>query len=129
MTNSSPPPHSAAPDWEAFLHQHEAAGLPEIEFSILKPGDRLLVLTEHTAYTLVMGEEGEADLTTNRSDRPSGRVLIRGCTFGASSSIKPNHLFCGGNLEFSHGEKGEITTTTAIRALQLAQADGTPPAA
>jgi hypothetical protein len=119
MSQPTPPPDSTAPDWEAFLRRHEAAGIPQIELSSLKPGDRLLVLTERTAYTLVMHENGEADLTTNRADRPSGRVLIHGCTFGASSSIKPDHIFCGGNLEFSHGEKGKVTTTTEIRALQV----------
>ena len=122
MSNAPLPSDSLAPDWEAFLRKHQADGLPEIELSSLRPGDRLIVLTEHTAYTLVMRADGEADMTTNRTDRPSGRVLIHGCTFGASSSIKPNHLFCGGNLEFVHGEKGEVTTTTAIRALQLTQA-------
>ncbi|MBI4623877.1 MAG: hypothetical protein HY736_11765 [Verrucomicrobia bacterium] len=124
MINPPTPSDSPVPDWEAFLRKHQAEGLPEIELPSLKPGDRLLVVTEHTAYTLVMRENGEADMTSNRTDRPSGRVLIHGCTFGASSSIKPNHLFCGGNLEFAHGEKGEVTTTTTIRALQLTQAEG-----
>lgn len=125
MNNAPLPSNSPVPDWETYLHQHQAEGLPEIELSSLKSGDCLLVVTEHTAYTLVMRENGEADMTTNRTDRPSGRVLIHGCTFGASSSIKPDHLFCGGNLEFAHGEKGEVTTTTTIRALQLVQP--TPP--
>ncbi|MBM3855083.1 MAG: hypothetical protein FJ399_18330 [Verrucomicrobia bacterium] len=123
MIDRPTPPASPAPDWEAFLRKHVAEALPEIQLSTLQPGDRLVVLTDHTAYTLVMRGNYEADLTTNRPDRPSGRVLIHGCTFGASSSIKPDHVFCGGNLEFAHGENNsKVTTTTTIRALQLSQA-------
>jgi hypothetical protein len=122
MSDDSSAPAFPTPDWESFLRQNEAAGIPELDLTSVKPGDRLLVLTGHTAYTLVMGEDRMAKLTTNREDRPSGTVVIRGCTFGASSTIKPDHLFCGGNLEFAHGEKPEIYTTTRIRALQLMQA-------
>jgi len=125
MSDHSAPPFTPLPgalDWEAFLREHEGAGVAELDLGTVKPGDRLLVLTEHTAYTLEMRADRHAELTTNRKDRPSGRVRIHGCTFGASSSIKPDHLFCGGNLEFAHGEKHEIYTTTRIRALQLTQA-------
>jgi hypothetical protein len=123
MNDELIPPLSSAPDWEAFLRRHTAATMPELDLSAIRPGDRLLVLTDHTAYTLTMREQRMADLTTNRADRPAGRVQVRGCTFGASSTIKPDHLFCGGNLEFSHGDKREVYTTTTIRALQLVHAD------
>lgn len=119
---------SNAPDWEAFVQRHEAAGLPELDLTTLRPGDRLLVLTAQTAYTLTLRENRAADLITNRGDRPVGQVQINGCTFGASSTIKPDHLFCGGCLEFVHGEPRKIYTTTAIRALQLLQADASPAA-
>jgi len=44
-----------------------------------------------------------------------------GCTFGRSSSIKPDHLFCGGNLELSYRLKGTAMThrTTAIKEIHL----------
>lgn len=126
MQESPPlPPHSA-PDWEAFLRAHEAAGIPEIELNSLKLGDTLLVLTERTAYSLVMTGPSEANLSSNRANRPSGKVSIRGCTFGASSSVRPNHVFCGGNLEFSQGDPPVITTTTAIRAIRLTVAPSAP---
>ena len=126
MNDLPPPAAPAAPDWEAFLRAREAASVPEIVLTSLQPNDRLLLLTERTAYTFVMRGPNEADVTSNRTDRPSGRVIIRGCTFGASSSIKPDHIFCGGNLEFTHGEPPKVTTTTTIRALQLIQADAPP---
>ena len=112
-----------APDWEAFIRRHAASGVAELDLRTIKPGDTLLVLTRHTAYTFAMLGHEEAMLTTSRADRPSGRVRINGCTFGASSTIKPKHLFCGGSVEFVHGEKQLIFTTTEIRALQLTQAD------
>jgi hypothetical protein len=44
-----------------------------------------------------------------------------GCTFGRSSSIKPDHLFCGGNLELGYRLKGAAMThrTTAIKEIHL----------
>jgi hypothetical protein len=125
MINELSAPKAPGPDWEAFLAQHSHSGVPELDLTTLEAGDRLFVLTERTAYRFVMRTERTASLTTNRDDRPSGPVVIHGCTFGTSSTIKPDHLFCGGNLEFAHGEHRTIYTTTAIRALQLLQ---TPPA-
>ena len=46
-------------------------------------------LARMTAYTFAMLGRDDAMLTTNRPDRPTGKVRINGCTFGASSSIKP----------------------------------------
>ncbi len=126
MTDQPAPVPS--PDWEAFIRRHQAAGIVEIDLTTLRPGDTLVVVTTHTAYTLRMLENFEALLTTNRPDRPCGRVRINGCTFGTSSTIKLEHLFCGGNLEFVHGDGHQISTTTEIKALQLVQADAPPPA-
>lgn len=112
---------STAPDWEAFVRRQAASGVAEIDLTAVLPGDRLLVVTEHTAYTFTFGPDRAVELITNRADRPSGRVQLNGCTFGASSSIKPDRVFCGGNIEFIHGEAGKTYTTTAIRALQLLQ--------
>ena len=112
-----------APDWEEFIRRHQASGVVELDLTTLRPGDTVVVVTNHTAYTFKLLAQTEAMMTTHRPDRPSGRVRINGCTFGASSSIKPDHLFCGGNLEFTHNDGHEISTTTEIRALQLVQAD------
>lgn len=122
MPNETCPPLPPIPDWESYLRQRQATSIAELDLTTIKPGDQLLVVTERTAYTLKMLEDRAADLTTNRADRPAGRVVIHGCTFGASSSIKPDHLFCGGNLEFAHSENRETYTTTTIRALQLTHA-------
>ena len=117
------------PDWEAFLRRHDASGVVELDLGTVQPGDRLLVVTQNTVYSLVMLEAHEAMLTSNRTDRPSGRVRINGGTFGLSSSIKPDHLFCGGNLEIVHSNGREIFTTTEIRGLQLLHAEPAAPRA
>jgi hypothetical protein len=114
---------SPAHDWEGFLRRQAADATTELDLSGLRPGDHLLVLTRNTAYAFTLGDGTEATLTTNRPDRPTGRVRINGCTFGASSSIKPDHVFCGGNLEFVHPESHEVYTTTAIMALQIVRSD------
>jgi hypothetical protein len=112
---------SAGPgsDWENFLRDHSALGLPEIDLQTMRPGDRLVVETWHTRYGFEWRESGEVILTTNRADRPSGSVRIQGCTFGASTTIKPGALFCGGNLEYLSENGSMRHTTTAIRSLVL----------
>lgn len=106
-------------DWEEFLRAHSALGLPEINLGELNPGDRLVVETLHTRYGFEWREGGQVELTTNRGDRPHGRVRIQGCTFGQSSSIKPGMLFCGGNLEYVSDDGRMRHLTTAIRSLVL----------
>lgn len=127
MIRETPIPPAPGPDWESFLAKHCHAGLEELDLASMKTGDRLIVLTERTAYSFTMCADRAAELRTNRTDRPAGRVVIHGCTFGRSSTIKPDRLFCGGNLEFAHGEPRQIFTTTAIRALQLLQNPPPPP--
>jgi len=106
-------------DWEKFLREHSALGLPEIDLTSVLPGNRLVVETLHTRYGFEWKDQGEVVLTTNRSDRPHGAVRIQGCTFGQSSSIKPGILFCGGNLEYTSDGGKMRHTTTAIRSLLL----------
>lgn len=119
MKNDLTKDQPAGSDWEGFLRAHSALGLPEINLTELKPGDRLVVETLHTRYGFEWQEGGSIRLTTNRSDRPHGVVRIQGCTFGKSSSIKPGMLFCGGNLEYV-SENGRMRhLTTAIRSLVL----------
>ncbi len=108
---------SFPPDWLDHLQQHVTEQTDELELTELRPGDLVRVATLHTHYDLLIVEGRDAELRTNRPDRPSGRVRLMGCTFGQSSTIKPDHLFCGGNLEFSFDEGKMIHTTTTIREL------------
>lgn len=111
------PPHDN--DLIAFLKAAEKWTGSELELSQLQNGDRLLVRTRNTTYLLSITGPRAALLTSDRADRPSGPVQIRGCVFGQSGIIKPDHLFCGGGLEII-GEDGSLThTTTAIEAIQL----------
>jgi hypothetical protein len=91
----------------------------EFELGQLQAGDELTVKTKHTDYRFKMVGKRDADLTCSRFDRPHARIKIMGCTFGNSSSIKPDHLFCGGNLEFAYDLDGQpmVHKTTAIKAI------------
>jgi len=106
-------------DWLKHLGDHAQTIGKELDLDSLQPGDLLQVLTLHTIYSLKINSGRDAELVTNRPDRPSGPVLINGCTFGQSSTIKPDHLFCGGNLEFQFDNKKQIQTTTVIREIRL----------
>jgi len=108
------------PDWLKVIAEATDREAPAIEISQLLPQDRLIVTTTHTHYGLTIISGREADLETNRTDRPAGRVRLMGCTFGDSSTIKPDQLFCGGNLEFTYVRDGTMMThlTTAITALR-----------
>jgi hypothetical protein len=110
----------AIPDWLKIITEITDRNAPEFDLGQLLPQDRLIVSTKHTHYGFTIVSGREAELETNRQDRPSGRVRIMGCTFGESTSIKPDHLFCGGNLEITYERDGVRMThlTTAITAVR-----------
>src|SRR3954468_20345842 len=107
-------PDQPVPDWDEFLRRHQALGVAELDLTTAKTGDTLLVVTKNTAYSFTLLGGGEATMLTNRPDRPKGKVRINGCTFGASSTIQPDRVFCGGSLEFVHGMSHTVFTTSAI---------------
>ena len=111
---------SMASDWLARLQEYANSPHEQFDLTTLKPGDVLRVNTRNTLYTFRILEERMALMETNRENRPIGRVKIMGCTFGLSSTISPNHLFCGGNLELSllEQEVRMTHTTSAIRAIE-----------
>jgi hypothetical protein len=93
----------------------------ELDLGQLEAGDELKVVTNHTEYLFKIMENRFASVSSARCDRPAGRIRLMGCTLGNSSSIKPDHLFCGGNLEFTYELNGRSMThkTTAIQAIFL----------
>src|SRR3954471_15945736 len=108
-------------DWIRFVKSKNGKLGSELDLSLLAPGDLLKVVTKNSEYVLKIRKDREADLTCAQPGRPSGRVRILGCTFGRSSSIKPDHLFCGGNLELSYRVEGAAMThrTTSIKEIHL----------
>lgn len=108
-------------DWLTHLQEHAADEHAELDLSDIRAGDVLRVGTTNTLYTLRIDEDRFAEVETDRPNRPLGRVKIMGCTFGLSTTISPDHLFCGGNLEFTFQRDGRrmTHTTSAIRRLQL----------
>ena len=108
-------------DWIAYLKGSAGKVGDQLELKQLGAGDELKIVTKNTDYLFVMLNGRKADLTCSRFDRPHARVKIMGCTYGHSSSIKPDHLFCGGNLEFTYELDGQpmMHKTTAIKAIYL----------
>ena len=108
-------------DWLRYIKSKEGKLGDELDLAQLKPGDLLKVITRNSEYLLTLRQGRDADLVCEQSGRPNGRVRILGCAFGRSSSIKPDHLFCGGNLELSYRADGAAMThrTTAIKEIQL----------
>lgn len=109
-----------APDWLKAVDAANAATGDQFDLRQLEASDHLRVTSSHTVYTFRIVDPVMRDVVveSNREDRPSGPARIMGCTFGLSSSIKPDHLFCGGNLEFTHQNGERIHTTTAIRKVE-----------
>lgn len=108
-------------DWLRYIKSKEGKLGDELDLSQLTPGDVLKIITRNSEYLLTLKQGRDADLVCKQAGRPSGRVRILGCAFGRSSSIKPDHLFCGGNLELSYRAEGVPMThrTTAIKEIHL----------
>jgi hypothetical protein len=108
-------------DWLRYIKSTEGTLGDELELSELQPGDVLRVVTRNADYVLTISKGREAILKCSEPGRPEGPVQIRGCTFGGSSSIKPDHLFCGGNLELGYRLDGAsmVHRTTAIKEILL----------
>ena len=106
-------------DWLRYIKSTEGRLGHELELSELRPGDVLKVITLHADYVLTIVKGRDAILKCSEPGRPEGLVQITGCTFGRSSSIKPDHLFCGGNLELSYRRDGApmVHRTTAIQEI------------
>ena len=106
-------------DWLRYIKSKEGKLGDEFELSQISAGDILKVITANSEYSLTIVKGRDAILTCPQPGRPAGKVRIMGCTFGHSSSIKPDHLFCGGNLELSYRRDGAAMThrTTAIREI------------
>lgn len=108
-------------DWLRYIKSKEGTLGDELALAELRRGDLLKVVTQHADYFLTMADGRAATLSCSVPGRPAGPVQIMGCTFGRSSSIKPDHLFCGGNLELSYQLDGVpmIHKTTAIEEIHL----------
>ena len=108
-------------DWVQYLKSNEGKLGDELELGQLRPGDLLRIVTLNSEYLLTIVTGRDATLVCPQPGRPAGPVSIMGCTFGLSSSIKPDHLFCGGNLELSYQLEGVAMThtTTAIKEIYL----------
>jgi hypothetical protein len=121
--NPEPPSGSAAPDWMAHLQRMQ--GVEKFSLAGICTGDVLLVATDNTRYRIEVRDAAirKVWVLADREDRPSGDMTLHGCTFGASSTIAPEHLFCGGNLELGFlspdGTRGKHTTSQIHKVVHV----------
>ena len=113
------PPNAGNPglDWKQFLQSLPPSSEQELALATIVPGDRVVIRTRNTAYLFKWTGVDEADVTANDPKAPSGPVRIMGCSFGLSSSIRPDAFFCGGNLEFTHAGGDKTWTTSPIEEI------------
>jgi hypothetical protein len=78
-----------------------------------------MIKTRNSSYLLEWKGVDEAVVSSDDPKAPSGPVRIMGCSFGLSSSIRPDAFFCGGNLEFTHSNGEKTWTTSPIREIHL----------
>jgi hypothetical protein len=108
-------------DWKAFIESHPGLKQDELSLASITPGDRILIKTRNTHYLFAWRSAELAILRASSAKAPSGPVRIMGCSFGLSSSIRPDALFCGGNLEFTHCNGERTWTTSEIKEIHLLQ--------
>jgi hypothetical protein len=106
-------------DWTAFLSSFSGLKRDELSLAAVAPGDQVLVKTRNTQYLFTWKGAELADVRSSSPRAPSGPVRIMGCSFGLSSSIRPDALFCGGNLEFTHANGERRWTTSEIKEIHL----------
>jgi hypothetical protein len=101
-------------DWSSFVQSLTQPSSQDLDLRRMKAGDLVLVKTRNTLYLLEWKTADSVELRTNKTTRPGGLVRIMGCTFGHSSSIQPDFLSCGGNLELTYNEGHRTWTTSPI---------------
>jgi hypothetical protein len=104
-------------EWQSFLESLPSSFEKELSLASIVSGDRVVIKTRNTLYMFVWKSLDEADLRTNDPDAPAGPVRIMGCTFGMSSSVRPDAFVCGANLEFTHAGGEKTWTTSPIREI------------
>jgi hypothetical protein len=88
----------------------------------------VLIKTRNSLYLFTWKSGDEADVRSNDPKAPIGPVRIMGCSFGLSSSIRPDAIFCGGNLEFTHAKGEKTWTTSPIEEIHLLHQSNPQPA-
>jgi hypothetical protein len=117
--NNNPSSDQFGLDWKSFVESLSDSFEEELSLASIVPGDRVLIKTRNTLYLFLWKGRDEADVRSNDAKAPSGAVRIMGCSFGLSSSIRPDALFCGGNLEFTHSQGEKTWTTSPIVEIHL----------
>ena len=111
-------------DWSTFVHSLTEPTCNELDLRRMAEGDSVVVKTRNTLYLLEWKTADSVELRTNSASAPSGPVRIMGCTFGLSSSIRPDFLTCGSNLEVTYNDGHRTWTTSPIEEIHHLQRNG-----
>jgi hypothetical protein len=109
-------------DWDSLIRSISKESSIELDLRWMGPNDRVVVKTQNSIYLLTWLQDGTVEICSNREKGPQGLVQIMGTTFGLSSSIRPDVISCGANLElnYNNGDKTWTTSTvTEIHHLRL----------
>jgi len=102
----------------------EAQSLEEVRKQDLRSGDRVLVTTTNSSYTILVLDDGQFCVWGGWFDRQGAaprRVTINGCTWGGSVIKHDVVAACGLRLEF-----GNQVLTTPIQSFTVMGPDAQP---
>jgi hypothetical protein len=117
--NNDPKANEPIQDWKALVEALPKSLCEELALTAIAPGDRVIIKTRNTLYLFTWKHTDLAELRADNPKTPAGPVRIMGCSFGLSSSIRPDALFCGGNLEFTHSQGEKTWTTSPIEEIHV----------
>lgn len=111
-------------DWLEEIARYSA--MESIDLKSLREDDQILVTTCNSQYHLTVLESVErlVKMKSSRENAPEGSMTLMGCALGQSSSLSPDSLFCGGNLELNfRSQSGELMThtTSQIKEIKILQ--------
>jgi hypothetical protein len=111
-------------DWSSFVHSFSEPSCNELDLRRIKAGDCVVVKTRNTLYLLEWKTSDAVELRSNNPATPTGPVRVMGCTFGLSTSIRPDFLACGNNLELTYNDGHRTWTTSPIEEIHHLQRTG-----
>jgi hypothetical protein len=91
-------------------------GIPvaKMQTSLVGPGDKVLVVTRTTRYTVGRRAEGMFSLTTNNPTKKSGVVEVVGAMDTRTGEIEEGVIESGKYMVFRHAGDGEWAIKTSL---------------
>lgn len=91
--------------------------LPKLELELLGSGDKVVVRTANTTYSLEVLEGTKCRLTPGNPKARSGEGDIAGGTNAEATEYTPNRLFVGGRMAFLFNGDQEAMLTSVVESI------------